>query len=120
MPRNNDAQKQAAIKHARTVPSQDWTDMLYPQLEDYADDTTAKAIKRQQVINERNIWSRSLLALVIILNIFSIVTVIAIGMHKLNYNTSWAVPAVITANFAETWALTKIAMKFWFDNNTDA
>jgi hypothetical protein len=116
----DEVRKRAAIKNARTIPPQDWEDMFYPQLEDYADDATAKAIKRQQVTRERQIWSRSLLVLVIVLNAFSIGVVIAIGMHKLQYNTSWAVPAVIAANFAETWALTKIAMKFWFDNNADA
>lgn len=112
--------KQAALQAARPVPLQTWVDeRYYPEIADYKDDATAKAIRRRQVIRHRAIWSFSLLGLVVVLNIFSMTTVILIGMHKLNYANGWSVPAVIVANFAETWTLTKIAMKFWFNHASD-
>jgi hypothetical protein len=115
----SDEQKIQALQSGRLRSEAEFEERYSLHLDNYTDDAKAKAMRRRQVAMHRHIWSFSLLGLVALLNIFSMAVVVLIGQGKLNYPASSTVPAVIAANFGETWTLTRIAMKFWFDHASD-
>lgn len=108
------ADKKTLIKASIKLPYSQWVANNYSNLDSDRQDAILRAREHGETLKHRGWWSKSLIGIVIAINAVSLIIVLLIGMGKLKYNTDLAVPSIIAANFIETWALTKIAMKFYF------
>ena len=115
--------KKTIIARSRKIPSTDWRSSNRSVLREENQDALLIAREHREKLKHRGWWSLALIGIAIAINLVSLFVVIAIGYGWITYPSDLAVPAIIGANFAETWALTKIAMKFYFNdqeqNNKD-
>ncbi|MGF7229134.1 MAG: hypothetical protein ACQR33_04075 [Candidatus Saccharibacteria bacterium] len=106
--------KQSIRRAGQRVPYDEWIADNLREMGEENTDAILRAREHGETLKHRGHWSTALICVVILINVVSLGVVIAIGLGKLRYNNAYSVPAIIGANFAETWALTKIAMKFYF------
>ncbi len=66
----------------------------------------------------REKWDNVLTFLVVAGFFFSYVVIILIGFHVMNFdNNAFAVPSVVAAGVVETYALAKLAIKYFFNDD---
>ncbi|HSE29266.1 MAG TPA: hypothetical protein VLA77_01635 [Candidatus Saccharimonadales bacterium] len=111
------ADKRQLIKESQPIPREQWRLDNWTTLSDKEQRAFLISREHAELIKHRGYWSFSLIGIVIAINIVSLAVVILIGLGRMQFNGDLAVPSIITANFVQTWALTKIAMKFYFSDD---
>ncbi len=109
--------KQTIIASSRKISYNDWLTNNISVLSEDKQDALLRAREHSEKLKHRGWWSIALIGIAVAINAVSLFVVIAIGYGWMTYPGDLAVPAIIVANFAETWALTKIAMKFYFNDD---
>lgn len=109
--------KRQLIKESKPIPKEQWRRDNWTTLSEKEQRAFLISREHAELIKHRGYWSFSLIWIVIAINIVSLMVVILIGFGKMHFNGDLAVPSIIAANFVQTWALTKIAMKFYFKDD---
>lgn len=109
--------KKSLIASSKKLPFDEWMSGNWNSLSEDEQEALLRAREHSETLKHRGWWSKSLISIVILINLVSLFVVIAIGFGWMEYDGELAVPAIIVANFTETWALTQIAMKFYFNNS---
>ena len=111
--------KKSLIANSKKVPFDEWMSRNWSSLSGDEQEAILRGREHSETLKHRGWWSKTLICIVVLINIVSLFVVIAIGFEWMKYDGELAVPAIIAANFAETWALTKIAMKFYFNSKKE-
>jgi hypothetical protein len=109
--------KKSLIASSKRVPFDEWLSKNLGSLTEDEQEAVLRGREHSETLKHRGWWSKTLIIIVAVINIVSLFVVVAIGFGWMKYEGALTVPAIIGANFAQTWALTKIAMKFYFNLN---
>jgi hypothetical protein len=108
-------QKSEIIKASARPSTERWIMHNRDSLTEERAESVLRAQEHADLIRHRAYWSFALMFVVVALNIFSMTIIASIGLGYMKFAGDAAVPSVIAANFIETWALTRLAMQFYFD-----
>lgn len=114
-----DPRKKRIIRLSTKVPYEKWVVESISELTEEKQIAILRAREHRTTLRHRGWWSASLMGIVILINIVSLFVVISIGLGWMHFDGDYAIPAIIGANFVETWALTKIAMNFYFNSHQE-